>query len=64
MRSVILSIDYGLQQITLEDNVTVTAGWGIYQRDTAGQDFPNGLRNIVDDIQQRIARMRRESGRL
>jgi len=48
-QSVILSIDYGLQQITLEDNVTVTAGWGIYQRDTAGQDFPNGLRNIVDD---------------
>ena len=47
--TVILSINYQTQTLTLEDNVTVTAGWLIYQANTFGSSFPNGLRSIVDN---------------
>jgi hypothetical protein len=45
----ILAIDFVTGTLTLDQNVTVVAGWGIYQADVYGNPMPNGLRNIVDD---------------
>ncbi len=42
-------IDYDNHQITTSSNVTVVAGWGVYQKGTYGKPKPNGLRVLVDD---------------
>lgn len=47
--TVITDVDYQTHTITLENSVSVTAGWGIYKAGYYGNPFPNGLRNIVDD---------------
>lgn len=49
VQSVIVDIDYQAQTLTLEDNVTVTAGWLIFKADTYGGTFPNGTLNLIDD---------------
>lgn len=43
------AIDWPTGTLTLDQNVTVTAGWGIYHENVYGDPMPNGLRNIVDD---------------
>jgi hypothetical protein len=45
----ILAIDWQTGTLTLDQNVTVTAGWGLYHEDTYGNGMPNGFRNIDDD---------------
>lgn len=47
--SIIESINYSTGTVVLQDTVTLTAGWGVYQADVYGNPMPNGLRSIVDD---------------
>lgn len=49
VQSVITHIDYDAQEVTLEDVVSLTAGWSIHKADTYGQTAPNGVLNLVDD---------------
>lgn len=41
--------DYKTSTVQVADNVTLTAGWKVYQRDVVGNPMPNGIYNIVDD---------------
>lgn len=47
--AVIDSIDFATATVTTDTAMTLTAGWGVYQRDVVGNPMPNGLFNIVDD---------------
>lgn len=41
--------DYKTSTVQTQDNLTLTAGWKVFQRDVVGNPMPNGIYNIVDD---------------
>lgn len=47
--SIITSIDITTHTVTIEDDLSLTAGWSVFQRGTYGKTVPAGLDYIVDD---------------
>lgn len=45
----ILEINLLTHTITVDQNITVAEGWGVYIAGTYGERAPNGLQNIIDD---------------